>query len=241
MDRWIGKVAVVTGASAGIGASIAVNLAKAGLIVIGLARRTEPVDALRATLPAGIATTHLHSFKCDVREEADVKAAFAWITRKFGGCDVLINNAGVFRTEPLIDPNNTEAMRATLETNVMGVFFCTRESFQSMRLRNVAGHVVIINSTAGHVVSYVMDVMPSLNMYPPSKHALTAMTEVFRQEFFAAGTKVKITVCVVLLKIYITISSSGQFLFLFSLNYYYICRVLVRAMFRQELFLSRII
>lgn len=196
MDRWIGKVAVVTGASAGIGANIALSLAKAGFIVVGLARRTEPVDALRSSLPAAIAKTHLHSFKCDVRSEDEVKAAFAWITSKFGGVDVLINNAGVFRTQPLIDPDNTVAMRETLETNVMGVFLCTREAFQSMRARDVAGHVVIINSTAGHVVSYVMDAMPSLNMYPPSKHALTAMTEVFRQEFFAAGTKVKITVCV---------------------------------------------
>lgn len=192
MDRWIGKVAVVTGASAGIGAAIAIDLTKAGMIVIGLARRQERVDELKAQLPSTV-TGVLHSYKCDVSDETQVIAAFAWIVAEFGGVDVLINNAGIVRTTQLIAPNNSKDVRDVLNTNVLALVWCTREAFASMKGRGVDGHVVLINSVVGHIVP-VIPGTPSINIYPPSKHAVTAMTEVLRQEFQAEGTKIKITV-----------------------------------------------
>lgn len=190
MDRWLGKVAVVTGASSGIGAAIAIDLATAGMIVVGLARRHERVDQLKERLTNAKGT--LHSFKCDVSQESDIVAAFAWVTEQFGGVDVLINNAGIVRNTKLLKANNSQDVRAVLDTNVVGVVLCTREAFASMKARGVDGHIVIINSVLGHSVPKISG--QAANIYPCSKYAVTAMTEVLRQELLAEGTKIKVTV-----------------------------------------------
>lgn len=198
MDRWIGKVAIVTGASSGIGAEIAADLTKSGMIVIGLARRKERVDELWNKLKyhnPNITGT-LHSFKCDVSSEANIKSVFRWIDQKFGRMDVLINNAGIVRSGLIVNAdNNSSNLRDVIETNVLGVALCTREAFQLMQKHNINdGHVIIINSIAGHMVPYSPLTVGSLNIYPPSKYAVTAMTEVLRQEFQLLKTKIKITV-----------------------------------------------
>lgn len=195
MNRWYGKVAVVTGASSGIGAAIAVDLVKSGVIVVGFARRQERVEALRELIPSS-ATGKLFACKCDVTNEADIKNSFAWVHQTLGGVDILINNAGIIKTMNLTDADNTADLRETIDTNVMGVLLCTREAFQSMKNRNVNdGHIVIINSLAGHIIPYFVGQYPSFNVYPATKHAVTAITEVLRQEFQSLNTQIKITVC----------------------------------------------
>lgn len=193
MDKWVGKVAIVTGASAGIGAAIALDLARAGVIVVGLARRQERINELRQQLPTE-AQPRLHSIRCDVAIESDILAAFAWVNERLGGVDILINNAGILKTTNLTDAGNTEMIRAVLDVNVMGVVMATREAFQSMKRRRVGGHVVMINSVCGHNVQYFVGTRDSMNIYQPSKHAISAMTEVLRQEFQRSGLPIKITV-----------------------------------------------
>lgn len=186
-------MAVVTGASSGIGAAIAVALANAGMQVVGLARRQERVDQLKSQLSGGIAGS-LHSFKCDVQSEDDVVAAFAWIVQRFGGVDVLINNAGIGWPGRLVAPSNTtSSIREVIDTNIMGIVLCTREAFASMKSHGVAGHIVLINSVAGHLIPRLPGVT-SFGIYAPTKHAVTAMTEVLRQEFQAENTQIKVTV-----------------------------------------------
>jgi len=191
MDRWLGKVAVVTGASSGIGAAIAVDLVKAGVNVVGLARHSERIEALRDTIEKPIGK--LYAIKCDVTKEEDIKKAFAWTEENLGGVDILVNNAGIIRSTFIVEKDNTKLLKEILDTNILGVALCTREAFQSMKRRNVDGHIVMINSTAGHIVEYVVGTFPSYNMYPPSKFAITGMTEVLRQEFQALDTRVKVT------------------------------------------------
>ncbi|XP_053689237.1 farnesol dehydrogenase-like [Sabethes cyaneus] len=187
MDRWAGKVAVVTGASSGIGAATAKSLAKAGMTVVGLARRVERVEELKKELPSSVQGS-LHAVKCDVSKEDDILKTFKWIEQKFGGVDVLINNAGILRDCSLVEAD-TQKVREVLDTNVMGLVLCSREAFQSMKKRSVDGHIVHINSIAGHQVPN----FPRLNIYPASKHAVTAITETMRQELKAEGTKIKVT------------------------------------------------
>lgn len=218
MERWAGKVAVVTGASSGIrisenlsvnvmhlwkmklnqlsgiGAAIAVDLVKAGMIVVGLARRVELIEELKQKIPS-TSTGTLYPFKCDLQKEEDVISAFKWIEEKFNGVDVLINNAGIMNQCNLIDADNTAKITSVIDTNIMGVVYCTREAFQLMKKRNIDGHVVTINSIGGHRVPYTVNTpFPSFNIYPATKYAVTAMTEVYRQEFQREKTKIKITV-----------------------------------------------
>ncbi|EDW84642.1 uncharacterized protein Dwil_GK14224 [Drosophila willistoni] len=191
MDRWLNRVAVVTGASSGIGAACCKDLVAKGMVVVALARREEKLNDLKASLPADQAK-RFHTRKCDVSNEKQVVETFAWIDKNLGGADVLVNNAGILRDTFITSPNNSDDLRAILDTNVLGVSWCTREAFLSQQRRKVNdGHIVIINSVVGHGVPVIPGF--NFNMYPPSKHAITALTEILRQEFQTKGTKTKVT------------------------------------------------
>lgn len=193
MNRWAGRVAVVTGAGSGIGAAITLELIKAGMTVVGLGRRTERIEALRDSIPED-ATGQLYSYQCDVSKEEEVVSTFLLIESEVGGVDVLVNNAGIAKSGNIVDAGNTDIIMDTINTNILGVVFCTREAFQSMKNRNVNGHVVLINSYLGHVVPFTVNTLGSFNVYHSTKHAITAMTEVLRQEFQVLETNIKVTV-----------------------------------------------
>ncbi|KAK7874027.1 hypothetical protein R5R35_013430 [Gryllus longicercus] len=185
MQRWQGRVAVVTGASAGIGAAIAASLAKAGMVVVGFARRPELVEEQAKAL----APARLVARQCDVSQEADVKASFAWVRAALGGVDVLVNNAGVINESRLSD-GDLDGWRHMMDVNVLGLSLCTREAVTDMKARGVNdGHIIHINSVAGHVVSN----RPGFLMYSASKHAVTALAEGIRKELVADGTRIRVS------------------------------------------------
>lgn len=84
----------MTGASAGIGQNTALELANAGMLVVGIARRVDLVEALCAKVTG---RGKIYARKCDVANEDEILQTFAWIRKELGGVDVLISNAGVFR------------------------------------------------------------------------------------------------------------------------------------------------
>ncbi|ETN62712.1 oxidoreductase [Anopheles darlingi] len=188
MERWNGRVAIVTGASSGIGAAIAKDLAKAGMVTIGLARRVERVEQLRKEIPEA-AAKRLHPIKCDISNEADIDAVFKQVEERFGGCDVLVNNAGITKKTDLLEVGNTAEIKAVLDTNVTGLVLCSQRAYQSMVKRSVDGHIIHISSIAGHTVPHI----PKLNIYPGTKHAVRAITETMRHEMRNAGKKIKVT------------------------------------------------
>ncbi|XP_014101032.1 farnesol dehydrogenase [Bactrocera oleae] len=192
MERWQGKLAVVTGASGGIGAACARALVVAGLRVVGLARREAKLQELKLSLPPALQPQFIPR-RCDVSKEDQVVAAIDWTERMLGGADVLLNNAGITRETELVAPDNTEKIRQVIDTNVMAVLWCTREVFRGMMKRGNEGHILIINSIAGKEVLNFIDVLPSFNIYPATKFAITAMTETYRQEFQLHKNKVRIT------------------------------------------------
>uniref|UniRef100_A0A1A9UUI6 Dehydrogenase n=1 Tax=Glossina austeni TaxID=7395 RepID=A0A1A9UUI6_GLOAU len=148
MERWLNKVAVVTGASSGIGAATAKNLIKAGFQVIGLARGIERLNELKSQLPFD-ERQQLTVSHCDVSCTESVDKAFNEILEKFGGIDVLINNAGCVIGGQLCTMD-IEDLEKVLQTNIMGVVRCTQIAFKSMRERDVNGHIIIMNSVVGH-------------------------------------------------------------------------------------------
>ncbi|XP_034119166.1 farnesol dehydrogenase [Drosophila albomicans] len=191
MERWQNRVAVITGASSGIGAACTRLLVAAGLQVVGLARRTERLEQLRQSLPVE-QQTRFHQRTCDVSAEGQVNSAFEWIEQQLGGIDVLINNAGIVRDGQLLDMPVPEISQI-LQTNLMGSIYCTKLAASSMKRREMAGHLFFINSTAGLAGYNPGPVDPSLNAYTPSKFALTAVHEICRQELITAKSKIKTT------------------------------------------------
>ncbi|KAH8421290.1 hypothetical protein KR009_000301 [Drosophila setifemur] len=192
MERWQNRVAVVTGASSGIGSAIAKDLVNAGMTVVGLARRVDRVKQLQKELPKE-RRDQLYALYCDVGSEASVNEAFDWIIQKLGAVDVLVNNAGTLQSGLMVEMDPSK-MQQVLQTNIMGIVMCTQRAVRSMRERKFDGHVVLINSILGHKTMIAMEgVAPDVNVYPPSKHAVTALAEGYRQEFLGLGTKIKIT------------------------------------------------
>lgn len=192
VDKWIGKVAVVTGASAGIGAQIFKDFAKHGINVVGLARRVDRVETLIEELKE--TTGKAYAYKCDVSDPESVIQAFKWIEEKFGVVHILVNNAGTGRNVPLLDDEaeTFQKMNEVIDTNIRGVIQCSREAFRLMKKSDDYGLIINVNSVVGHcnpATGY------SLNVYPATKYAVTALTETTRQELVYAGNKkVRVTV-----------------------------------------------
>ena len=177
MEKWSGKIVVVTGASAGIGAAIVEDLAKIGLNVIGLARRPEIIEENARKL--GVVRGQIHAHKCDVSDIESIKSAFKWIESEFGIVHILINNAGIIRNIKLLsDDDVTDKINDIINTNFSGLVHVTREAFRLMKKSNDYGMVVNINSNAGHKVPFPMSTSVSHNVYHGTKFAVTATSEV---------------------------------------------------------------
>lgn len=179
MEKWSGKIAVVTGASSGIGAAIVKDLASHGLTVVGLARRSEKVEELVKTF--GIIRGKVFARKCDVSDENSLKENFQWIEETFGSIHILINNAAVLANGKILDQGAdvTEKLNSIVNTNFTGLVHCTREAFRLMQKSDDFGMIININSVLGHSIPFST---ARLNLYPPTKYALTAVSEVLRQE-----------------------------------------------------------
>lgn len=192
MERWINKTAIVTGGGSGIGAACCKELVEAGLNVFALGRRVDKLNELRESLPTE-KREKLHLLPCDVSIEKDVIEAFKFINQTSKGIHILINSAGVFKKHKnLVSPDNSKDVEDTIRTNIMGVVYCTREAFQIMKKEKIAGHIINVNSVFGHHIPHIFD--SPVNIYPATKFAVTAMNEVYRQEFSREDTDVRVTV-----------------------------------------------
>ncbi|KAJ3651661.1 hypothetical protein Zmor_017686 [Zophobas morio] len=186
LERWVGKVAVVTGASSGIGAAIAEFLVDNGITVAGLARRSELIEEKAKQLSAK--PGKLHAIKTDMTKEEDILNAFKWTEENLGHVYILINSAGVAK-DNFLRNGDTADWKQTFDVNVMGLCIATREAIKIMSANNINGHIIHINSVLGHkVVPF-----PGINVYIASKYAVTALTETLRQELSVIDSKIKTT------------------------------------------------
>lgn len=172
-----GKVALVTGGNRGIGRGVAEALAREGATVALTAR-----EAAGAERAAGEIGRGARGFALDVRDFDAVRRTVAAVESAFGGLDVLVNNAGVGLFGP-IEEMSPEDFRTVIDTNVNGLFYCTREAIPAMKRRG-GGYIFNISSLAGR------NAFPGAGAYCASKHAVNGLSEVLFQEVRHEGIRV---------------------------------------------------
>lgn len=179
-DRLSGKIALVTGASSGIGAAVSQALAKRGVKVALAARRTDRLATEVATITE--AGGEAAAFTCDVRDEASVQGLMAAVTERFGGIDILFANAGFGYRAPIME-GDTSRWKDMIDTNIYGVLLTLKYGVPSLIQRG-GGHVFLLSSIAGHVVA------AGGAAYSASKFAVNAIGEALRQEVSRQNVRV---------------------------------------------------
>ncbi|KAJ3660770.1 hypothetical protein Zmor_005202 [Zophobas morio] len=186
MDRWRGKVAIVTGAAGGIGSAMVETLLKEDLKVVAVDNNSTRLEELTTRFKNK--TKSLHGYLVNVTNDAEVVKFYQKISESLGSVHILINCAGIVRQDTLIE-GKTDTWRTVLDTNILGLCIMTRETVKIMRENNIDGHIIHIGSAAGHTVPN----FPEINVYPASKFAVRALTETYRQELNRFGLKIKVT------------------------------------------------
>lgn len=181
--RFDGRVAIVTGATKGIGRAAAITLARAGARVVVTGRDApggaETVAEIAAFGGEAVFAPH------DVRLEDDWARVVAVAEDRFGGLDILVNNAGIFLVKPLEETSEADFLQM-FSVNVEGMFLGMRHAFEVFARRKVAGAIVNVSSLMG-LVGY-----PGAIAYCASKGAVTAMTKVAAVEGAAMSPKVRV-------------------------------------------------
>ena len=177
-----GRIALVTGASSGIGEATALALAAQGARVAVAARRHDRLDALATRIRA--AGGEALVVVADFAEEAQAQRAVAEAEAHFGRLDVLVNNAGVMYLEP-VDSADLGRWRHMLELNLLGLIAASQATLPGMRRRH-DGHIVNVASTAGRLAS------ANAAGYAATKFGVVGFSEALRKEVFKDNIRVTV-------------------------------------------------
>lgn len=166
-----GKTAIVTGGSGTIGKAIARSLLKCGCNVFITGRNQERLDASAAELASTDDKTYgqLETFRGDVLSESDVDALLDQVVQKFGGVDLLVNNAGT-AVPGVIENLSVADFEYVMRVNVVGPFICSKAAMVRMRARGKGGRIVNIGSLSA------MSPRPDSAPYTTSKYALAGLS-----------------------------------------------------------------
>lgn len=178
-----GKVALITGASSGLGRATALMFAEAGIKVALVARRQQLLDGLKKEIDHIGGTAEF--FAADVANEDEAKASAEWALNTFGAVDILVNNAGIVRPGT-VETQDSQQWRDTFNINVLAVMYMTQALLPSMKNRG-SGHIVNVSSNAAKIPGGA-----SQSSYAASKYAITALSSSLRKETAADGIRVTI-------------------------------------------------
>lgn len=165
-----GKVALITGASAGIGKASAMALLKEGWNVAFTARRLENMEA--AIREAGVGPERAMAVQSDVGDPGSVKALFAAVKAKFGRLDLLFTNAGMGAPAVPVDELPLDKWHAVVAANLNGTFYCCQEAVRIMKAQQPHGGRIILNGSISAHAPRPMSVA-----YTATKHAMTGITK----------------------------------------------------------------
>ncbi|MEO1228561.1 MAG: SDR family NAD(P)-dependent oxidoreductase [Myxococcota bacterium] len=175
------RVALVTGASSGIGRATAVRLARSGRTVLAMARRAERLEELAREYST------LEPVPCDLRSPEDIDRAYASIRGRYGGVDILINAAGLGH-EGNLEHGQYAEWKEMLDVNVLALARMSQLAVEDMRVRNDEGHLVHVSSLAGHRVA-----ASATGMYAATKYAVRALAEAQRIELRALDSRIRVS------------------------------------------------
>ena len=180
LDRLTGKVAVVTGASRGIGRAIALRLAQEGAaVVINYNGSKERAQEVKTEIESAGGTAQI--MQCDVADAASCDEMFQTIIKEFGRIDILVNNAGITR-DGLLMKMAEEDFDAVIDTNLKGTFHCIRAVSRQM-LRQRSGRIINLSSVSG-----VLGNAGQAN-YSASKAGLIGLTKSVAKELAPKGIR----------------------------------------------------
>jgi NAD(P)-dependent dehydrogenase (short-subunit alcohol dehydrogenase family) len=177
-----GKVAIVTGASSGIGRAAARLFADEGAKVVVSARRQDELDRLVAEISAAGGAAIAHAG--DVRDEACAHALVDLAVADFGGLDIAFNNAGTLGAMGSVTEISPEGWRETVETNLTGGFLGARHQIPAMIARG-GGSLIFTSTFVGHTVGF-----PGMAAYAAGKAGLIGLTQVLAAELGANNIRV---------------------------------------------------
>jgi NADP-dependent 3-hydroxy acid dehydrogenase YdfG len=177
-----GKVALVTGASSGIGTATALALAREGAAVALAARRADRIEELAQRIEGEGEGGRALAVATDVTREEDCRAFVDRAREELGSVDVLVNNAGVMLLGP-VEGASTDDWRRMVEVNLLGLLYCTHAALGPMR-EGGGGHIVNVSSVAGRVAS------AGSAVYNLTKWGVVAFSEALRQEALHANIRV---------------------------------------------------
>ncbi|XP_022197339.2 farnesol dehydrogenase [Nilaparvata lugens] len=186
MERWCGGVAVVTGASSGIGRGIAAALVEHGMKVIAMARREDRLQELKNEVEGK--KGELIPYKIDITNKDDVQTAFDWIEKDFGGIHVLINNAGIAKASKFSE-TKIEDLESVYNLNILSLSIMSTGAMQSMLKHEIDGHIINIASIAAQISTP----FPGLTPYFASKRAVKGISEGLIGELAEMKSKIKVT------------------------------------------------
>jgi len=174
------KIALITGATSGIGRATAEEFAKHGIKLILCGRRQDRLETISKALNK---ITDVHILNFDVRDREAVKSAIESIPEEFSSVDILINNAGNAHGLDTIQDGTIDDWDAMMDGNVKGLLYVSKFIIPDL-IRKKSGHIINIGSSAGK------EVYPKGNVYCASKHAVLAITEGMRIDLNEYGIKV---------------------------------------------------
>jgi NAD(P)-dependent dehydrogenase (short-subunit alcohol dehydrogenase family) len=181
MKKFAGKIALVTGASSGIGRAAAIKLGAEGATVIVAARReAKGLQTVEAVIAAGGTASFI---AVDIGDEASIDALFAAIEAQYGRLDAALNNAGTEGEHAIVPDMPVAEFDRVINVNVRGTWLCMRHELRMMRAQG-AGAVVNTASIAG-IVGF-----PMSSAYTASKHAIVGMTKSASLDFAPMGIRV---------------------------------------------------
>jgi NADP+-dependent farnesol dehydrogenase len=178
MEKWQGKVAVITGGNSGIGLAILKKLAQSGIKTIGFDIEIDNIMKLKDELK----NVQIYEKVCDVTKDESVESAFEWAEKTHGGVDILINTARTYRNVGVLDYGKpVRELQYNIDVDFVGAIRCARLGYKSMETRDTYGYIINVNANFSNLLTPMKDI--ELGVYSGACSALQTTSNVRRKNY----------------------------------------------------------